>query len=211
MPLDLDAALDVMAASTTVRAVSVGEVNGRMFLNNASIGLYPAVLKQRESAYRRMGRSQAAAYLSVAAVMIRPPGFLNLEMAADGVALTRRTPLLFVGVNPHQLATFGIPGYECVNDGRLAAYITRPLGTLQMWRLGVRGLLRGLHGTDALEVVCARELVVHVSRRRVRVAMDGEIARLRGPLRFRIRENALRVVTAPDAPDVGEPSAGETS
>jgi diacylglycerol kinase family enzyme len=205
VPLELEGALDVIATSTTVRAVSVGEVNGRMFLNNASIGLYPAVLKQRESTYRRVGRSQAAAYLSVAAVMVRPPGFLNLELAADGVALARQTPLLFVGVNPHQLETFGIPGYDCVNDGRLAAYITRPLGTLQLWQLGLRGLLRGLHGTDALEVVCARELVVQVRRRRVRVAMDGEVARLRGPLRFRIREKALRVLTAgADAPVADE-------
>lgn len=209
VPLDLDAALDVIATAPEVRSISVGDVNGRMFLNNASIGLYPAVLKQRETTYRRIGRSQAAAYLSVAAVMVRPPGFVNLELTADGTDIVRRTPLLFVGVNPHQLATFGIPGYECVKEGRLAAYITRPLGTIQMWRLGLRGLLRGLHGTDAIEVVCAREIVVHVSRRRVRVAMDGEIARLRGPLRFRIHEDALRVVTASTpSPDDAAAAAG---
>ena len=205
VPLDLDAALEVIAASTTIRSVSVGEVNGRMFLNNASIGLYPAVLKQRESTYRRFGRSQAVAYLSVASVMVSPPGFLDLELTADGDNIARRTPLLFVGVNSHQLATFGIPGYQCVDDGRLAAYITRPLSVPQLWRLGLRGLLRGLHGTDALEVVCARELLVHVRRRRVRVAMDGEVARLRSPLRFRLLENALQVLTAsPEAP-AGEP------
>lgn len=204
VPLDLDAALGVIAASTAIRSIGVGEVNGRMFLNNASIGLYPAVLKQRESTYRRFGRSQAVAYLSVASVMVSPPGFLDLELTADGEDLARRTPLLFVGVNPHQLATFGIPGYECVEDGRLAAYITRPLSVPQLWRLGLRGLLRGLHGTDALEVVCAGELLVHVRRRRVRVAMDGEVARLRSPLRFRLRENALQVLTAPPESPSGE-------
>jgi diacylglycerol kinase family enzyme len=197
IPLDLDGALGIIAGDIAPRAVSVGEVNGRVFLNNSSIGLYPAILKQRETTYRRFGRSQAAAYLSAAFVLIRPPGFLHLEVTADGKPIARRTPLLFVGVNPHQMADFGIPGYECVDDGRLAVYVTRPLSTGQMWRLGLRGFLRGLHGANELEVMCAEDLLVGVKRKRVRVAMDGEIARLRSPLRYRLRKDALRVLAAP--------------
>jgi diacylglycerol kinase family enzyme len=199
VPEDLDAALAVIAASTTTKTMSVGEVNGRVFLNNSSIGLYPAVLKQRESTYRRVGRSQAAAYLSVAFVLIQPPGFLNLQLTADGAPIARRTPLLFVGVNPQQMAAFGIPGYECLEDGRLALYITRPLSAPQLWRLALRGFLRGLHGAQELEVLCARELNVSLRRKRVRVAMDGEVVRLNNPLRYRLRENALRVLTAAPA------------
>ena len=196
IPLDLDGALEIIAGDAAPRAVSVGEVNGRVFLNNSSIGLYPAILKQRETTYRRFGRSQAAAYLSAAFVLIRPPGFLHLEVTADGKPTARRTPLLFVGVNPHQMADFGIPGYECVDDGRLAIYVTRPLSAGEMWGLGLRGFLRGLHGANELEVMCAEELLVGVKRKRVRVAMDGEIARLRSPLRYRLRKDALRVLAA---------------
>jgi diacylglycerol kinase family enzyme len=196
VPLDLDGALEVVANGGETRAVSVGEVNGRVFLNNSSIGLYPAILKQRESTYRRFGRSQAAAYFSVAFVLMRPPGFLHLEVTAEGTPIARATPLLFVGVNPHQMAEFAIPGYECVNDGRLAIFVTRPLSAGQMWRLGLRGFLRGLHGASELEVMCARDLQVGVRRKRVRVALDGEIVRLRSPLRYRLRENALRVMAA---------------
>jgi diacylglycerol kinase family enzyme len=196
LPLDLDAALEVIATGAAEKTMSVGEVNGRVFLNNSSIGLYPAVLKQRETTYSRIGRSQAAAYLSVAFVLIRPPGFLNLQLTADGKQIVRRTPLLFVGVNPHQMATFGISGYECLENGRLAMYITRPLSSAQLWGVALRGFFRGLHGASELEVLCARELSVSVGRKRVRVAMDGEIARLQSPLRYRLRVNALRVLTA---------------
>ena len=195
VPLDIDAALEVIATGTTEKTMSVGEVNGRVFLNNSSIGLYPAVLKQRETTYRRVGRSQAAAYLSVAFVLIQPPAFLNLQLTADGVPIVRRTPLLFVGVNPHQMETFGIPGYECLEDGRLAIYVTRPLNVAQLWRLALRGFFRGLHGAGELEILCPREVHVTLRRRRVRVAMDGEVARLRSPLRYRLRANALRVLT----------------
>jgi diacylglycerol kinase family enzyme len=195
VPLDLDAALEVIATATTPKTMSVGEVNGRVFLNNSSIGLYPAVLKQRETTYRRIGRSQAAAYLSVAFVLIQPPGFLKLQLTADGTPLVRRTPLLFVGVNPHQMASFGIAGYECLDNGRLAMYITRPLSAPRLWRLALRGFFRGLYGASELEVLCAREVQVTLRRKRVRVAMDGEVARLHSPLRYRLRVNALRVLT----------------
>ena len=205
VPLELDDALEVIAGGGVTRAVSVGDVNGHVFLNNSSIGLYPAILKQRETTYRRFGRSQAAAYLSGAFVMLRPPAFLQLEVTADGNPIARETPLLFVGVNPHQMAEFAIPGYECVNDGRLAIYVTRPLSAGQLWRLGLRGFFRGLHGASELEVMCVRDLQVGVKRKRVRVAMDGEIMRLRSPLRYRLREDALRVLaaTAADAPGGG--------
>jgi len=196
VPLDLEAALEVLATETTPKAVSVGEVNGRLFLNNSSIGLYPAILKQRETTYARFGRSQAMAYLSVAFVMARPPGFLHLEATADGTPIARRTPLLFVGVNPQQMAAFGIPGDECVDAGRLAIYMTRPISAARMWRLGVRGFFRGLHDASELEMMCAHDLLVGVKRKRVRVAMDGEVARLHSPLRYTLRKDALRVLAA---------------
>jgi YegS/Rv2252/BmrU family lipid kinase len=196
VPLDLDAALDVLTTSTTVKTMSVGEVNGRIFLNNASIGLYPAVLKHRETAYRKVGRSQAVAYLSVALVLVRPRQFLKLQVSADGEPLVRRTPLLFVGTNAHQMETFGLGGQDCLEEGKLAAYITRPMTTSDLWRLALRGFFRGLHGAPELELVCAQDLYVTLPHKRVRVAMDGELVRLHSPLRFRMRPHALHVLTA---------------
>jgi diacylglycerol kinase family enzyme len=201
VPLDLDGALDVILAAKRPKTLSVGEVNGRVFLNSSSIGLYPAVLAQRERTYRRIGRrSQAAAYLATPLALIQPPGLLDLRLTADGTPIARRTPLLFVGVNPHQLASFGIAGHECVEAGRLATYITRPLGPSRLGRLALRAFFRGLHGTGEIEVICARELYVTLRRKRVRVALDGEIARLHTPLRYRLRANALRVLTGDGVP-----------
>ena len=193
-PLDLDEAIDVIAAGET-SSVSVGDLNGRIFINNSSIGLYPAALRRRETTYRRIGRSQAAAYLSAALVLLKPPSLLNLQMHADGKPLTRRTPLLFIGVNPSQLAAFEMPGAECLASRRLPICITRPAAVTRLATLAARAFFRGLHGTDALEVVCARELSVTLRRTRIRVALDGEIVRLNAPLRYRLRPDALRVVT----------------
>lgn len=196
IPTDLDEALVVLTTGT-VRPIGVGDVNGRMFLNNSGIGLYPAVLRQREQTYRRVGRSQIAAYVSAAVSLMKPRGLLNLQLRVDGEPLSRRTSLLFVGANPTQLAAFDIPGEECIASGRLVIYITQPLPPGRLLTLAARTFIRGLHGAGELEVVCGREVVVTLRRKRVRIALDGEIVRLHAPLRYRFREAALQVIAGP--------------
>jgi diacylglycerol kinase family enzyme len=200
IPLELDAALDVIATATPA-PLDVGDVNGHLFLNNASIGLYPAALERRETTYRRIGRRRVAAYLSTATVLLQPPALLNLRITADGRPLARRTPLLFISANAAQMETFAIPGRECIDSGRLAAYITRELAPRKLAGLAIRAFFRGLHGAPELEVICARELLVSLRRRRVRVAMDGEIRILTTPLTFRWRPGALRVLAGPPPAD----------
>jgi len=193
IPLELDSALDVLVGGGSV-AVDVGEVNGNLFLNNSSIGLYPAVLERRESTYRRFGRSQLSAYLSVLQVLIQPPGFLNLSISADGHLLARRTPLLFIGTNAFQMDSFGIVGRDCLDNRKLTLYVTRPLGALGLLRLAVRAFVRGLRGAREFEAICAEEILVGMRRRRVHVAMDGEVRAIETPLRYRMRRGALRVI-----------------
>jgi diacylglycerol kinase family enzyme len=197
IPLELDAALDVLACGA-LASIDVCEVNGHLFLNNSSIGLYPAVLAQRESTYRRFGRSQLAAYLSVLLVLLRPPRFLNLRIRADGHLLACSTPLVFVGNNAFQMDSFGIVGRECLDSRKLTLYLTRPLGAMGLIRLAIRAFAQGLRGAREFEAICAEEVLVGMRRKRVRVAMDGEIRVLETPLHYRLRRDALRV-TVPAA------------
>ena len=216
IPLELDGALEVLAGGASV-AIDVAEVNGYLFLNNSSIGLYPAVLAQRESTYRRFGRSQLAAYLSVLLVLVQPPGFLNLTISADGHLLERRTPLLFIGTNAFQMESCGILGRDCLDSRKLTLYVTRPLSVLGLLRLAVRAFVRGLRGAREFEAICAEEVLVGMRPRRLRVAMDGEVRVLETPLRYRVRRNALRVVvpmlgtnpevTPPDTTTEQDPAA----
>jgi diacylglycerol kinase family enzyme len=47
MPLDLESAVDIIAQQTLSR-IDIGEVNGRYFLNNSGLGLYPGIVHERE-------------------------------------------------------------------------------------------------------------------------------------------------------------------
>jgi diacylglycerol kinase family enzyme len=202
LPLDLTSALEVVVEGTCT-TVDVGDVNGHVFLNNSSIGLYPALLRRREATYRRFGRSQLAAYLSVVLLLLEPPGFVNLTLTADGTRLSRRTPLLYIGTNSCQMESFGIAGRECLEGRRLALCITRPMGALALSRLAMQAVFRGLHGSDAFEAVCATEILVGLRRSRVRVALDGEVRVLATPLRYRMMHDALRVLVPRQPPSAG--------
>src|SRR5205814_7706026 len=107
VPADLAAAVRV-ALNGTRRAVDVGEVNGRVFVNNASIGLYPAMVHRRNKQQRRLGRSKWHAMLWAVHAVLRTHPFLDLTLTLDGVEHRRRTPFVFVGNNAYQMEGFMI-------------------------------------------------------------------------------------------------------
>jgi len=193
IPAELEEALAVIAGGR-VTSADVGDVNGNIFLNNSSIGLYPAVLQQRELTYRRFGRSQFLAYLSVPLTLVQPARLVNLTITADGRPLSRRTPLLFIGANALQMESLGIVGGSCIADHRFALYVARPMGAMKMAALGVRLLLKRLRRSEDFEVICAGEVLIGLRRRRVHVALDGEVRVLETPLRYKLRREALRVI-----------------
>jgi diacylglycerol kinase family enzyme len=119
---------------------------------------------------------------------------MKLRLTLDVVDLPRRSPLVFVARNASQLESFGIPAGECLDRDQLAVCITRQLRPAALWRLAARAMLQGLHGAPELDVVCARELQVHMRPKRVRVALDGEVIILETPLRYRLRAAAFQVL-----------------
>jgi diacylglycerol kinase family enzyme len=198
IPLDLGGAVAVVAAGH-VAPVDVGEVNGRLFINNASIGLYPSIIRQREQEYRRWGRRQLVAYAAVARTLFQGNPFMGVRLWTHGQELSARTPLIFVGANRYQIEEFDLPGGECVGRGELAVYVARPTGWAGLLRLALQALLRRLRGERSLHVICAGEARVETRRRRIPVALDGELVRLETPLRFARRRAALKVCVPEDA------------
>jgi diacylglycerol kinase family enzyme len=200
IPLDLEAAARNLVEGQLV-AADVGEINGLLFLNNASLGLYPRILRQREQEYRRWGRSQLIAYLSVLRTLLRPLRPLTLQLkTAAGQSVARHTPLVFVCSNAYQLQEFNLPGSDCTAAGKLAFYITRPVSRWGMLRMALLTYLQRLKGERDLEVLCLEEAAIHSRRRRLNLAIDGEIHQVHTPLHVRFRRGALRVIAPLPAP-----------
>ena len=194
IPLDLPGAVRTVAEGHATD-VDVCEVNGRIFINNSSIGLYPSIIREREQEYRRWGRRQLVAYAAVVRALVQRNPFLNVRITtAEGGELAERTPLVFVGGNKFQIDEFSLPGRRCVKRGELAIYVARTDGKLGLLRLGLQALLGRLRGERRLEVMCAGEALVETRRRRLPVALDGEVVVLETPLLFRTRPAALKVL-----------------
>ena len=198
IPLDVPGAVRTIAEGHATD-VDVCEVNGRIFINNSSIGLYPSIIRQREQEYRRWGRRQLVAYAAVLRALFQRNPFLNVRITTEGGELAERTPLIFVGGNRHQIEEFDLPGRRCFNRGELAIYVARTDGRAGLLRLALQALLRRLRGERRLEVLCAGEALVETRRRRLPVALDGEVVTLETPLRFRTRPAALKVLVPADA------------
>ena len=178
-----------------VRPVQVGLLNRRAFLVNASVGLYPELLEDRELYKQRFGRSKAVALWSGLVTLLRPPRQLHLELQVEGQLRTLRTPTLVVGNNPLQLEQVGIEEAAALEHGRLVAMTVRPVGTLALYGLLLRGAFSRLG--DARNVISFDFLQMRVRGRRpghprrFKVAMDGEILWLPAPLEFKVAPQRL--------------------
>jgi diacylglycerol kinase family enzyme len=178
----------------SVEAVHVGSVNDRIFVNNTSCGFYPHMVRHREKLERFLPRVPAM-WIAGLRVLIEMP-MLRLHVQTDVERHDARTPALWVGIGRNSLR-LPIPGDAEVNDVVLEAVWGRAKRRTSIIALSFRllaHLKKGMEPRDAaLDVVRTRTFILH-SERPIDIALDGEPFRLETPLKFEIRESALRVV-----------------
>jgi diacylglycerol kinase family enzyme len=193
VPLDPLAAARVIAAGKT-RLVDVGEINGRAFINNASLGLYPGIVRERERQQRRLRRSKRAAMLwATLAVLNRPP-LLELRLELDGGAQECRAPFVFIGNNDYHLERFEIGTRARLDAGMLNVYTTRCATAGGLVALALRAIFGRLRQADDFMESAVRSVRVESRRARLLVATDGEVRTMDTPLELRIRPRSLRVI-----------------
>ena len=98
VPLEIEAAI-ANVCHGRVASVDVGRVNGLLFLNNSSLGLYPRFVKGREVLRGHFGWSKWPAFAWAAFAVLRRSPFLGVHLRIENEEITRRTPLVFVGNN----------------------------------------------------------------------------------------------------------------
>ena len=199
IPTDLEGAVRTLASGRDA-TIDAAEVNGRIFINNSSIGLYPKLVHHREQQQMRLGRGKWTALFWSTLFMFRHYPLLRVNVEVDGQTLVCRTPLVFVGNNEYQMTGLNIGVRERIDSGLLSLYIPRLEGRWALVRVAVRALFNRLVRADDFVAVRARELAIDTKRRRLRVATDGEVNVATTPLLYRIHPGALKV-RVPDVPD----------
>ena len=203
VPLDVEGAAENIMEGRVAR-VDVGEVNGRIFLNNSSLGLYPSIVRHREKQQERLGRGKWPAFMWAALSILRRYPFLDVRLSTDDRDLVRRTPFVFIGNNEYEMENFNVGARACLDAGKLSLYVAQRTGRLGLFRFAWRALFGGLRNEKDFDALCCTQIWIETRRSRLHVATDGEVTIMSTPLHYRVRPGALRVVVPKEEGDGGQ-------
>jgi diacylglycerol kinase family enzyme len=192
IPLDIEGAVNNIFTGN-VASIDVGEVNGRIFLNNSNLGIYPRVVQKREHG-EKQGYTKWIAFAQAVVSVMRHYSVVQVRLCADKEDEgTRKTPFVFVGNNKYELE-----GLECgtrtiLDGGLLCVYTANVARRSDLLRLALKALFRRLKDND-IEALEAKEIWVQAKEKRLNVATDGEVNFMDTPLHYRTVPGALRVI-----------------
>ena len=198
IPLEVEAAAQALLRARPC-PVQTGRVNDQVFLVNASLGLYPRLLEDREAFNARFGRTPWTAVISGLGTVFRWRRQMTLDIDLDGRHTVLRAPTLFVANNRLQLERLGVDAAiaEDLRQGRLAGLVPKPVGSWSMLMLALRGALGRLDEADEVRSFSFQQLELRVrGRRRIKVATDGEVRVMNPPLRFSVAQPLQMMIPA---------------
>jgi YegS/Rv2252/BmrU family lipid kinase len=193
IPLDLEKAAKLISAGRTA-SVDVAEVNGRVFVNNSAIGLYPLLVTQRKAQDKKLRRRKKLATAVAAAQTLLRFSRRRLTLTVNDHKAAVDTPLLFVGNNRYRLEMPGAGTRDRLDSGELCVVVLRSKSRAGFFAAAVRALLGRERNSDLLELNDVHELRVDSSSAKLRISLDGETALMDTPLNYSIRPKALQVV-----------------
>jgi diacylglycerol kinase family enzyme len=193
IPTGLDGSAKVIAAGNEQR-VDVAEMNGRIFINNSAIGLYPLMVVDRDLQRRRLGRSKRLAMIVASLRTLARFNHQRLTLTVNDQKAQIDTPLLFVGNNDYRIDLEAPGRRERLDEGQLCVLVMRKKTRRGLVAASVRALLNRSRPDDMVRLEGVERLRVSSLRSQLAVSLDGEVARVAPPLDYRIRKKALRVI-----------------
>lgn len=193
LPTDWREAVRALATAS-VREVDVGEVNGRVFINNCSIGSYAEAIRHRDRLRRERGWQKWPAMLSATLATFRRLRLLDLRVASSASERRLRTPLAVIANNRYSGHVLEKSLRARLDEGRLWFYVARAHRHAAVLRLVLQALIHRIDAADGLLAEAVTEATVDSESRPLSVAADGELVETSWPLHFRIRPRALRVL-----------------
>jgi YegS/Rv2252/BmrU family lipid kinase len=191
IPLGTEDAVNTIVEGHTT-TVDVGEVNGRLFINNSSLGVYPSVVTERERERRKGHPKVLSLAMALVRVWKRYP-LIVVTLRVDGSARTVRTPFVFVGNGKYTLEGINLTRRERLSDGLVHICLAPNISRGEGVRMVAAALFGRLHQVEYFVEFFDTSLLVEAPRA-VAVSLDGEVAVLQSPLHYRVRPKALRVI-----------------
>ena len=194
IPEDLGEAAKLAATGRTV-AIDLAKGGDRVFVNNASIGMYTRLVRERDKRWGPKWLGTIPAAWTVLRTLRAKP----MQLMVDGKPERVVTPMLFIGNNRYSLEAGRVGERESLSDGVLSLYAVARQGPLALLGFAARALIgRADPERDFCALAEAREVIVE-GHGSIEVALDGEVERMALPLTFAIMPGALKVVVPAEA------------
>ena len=194
IPFDLAEAVTVLVKGKA-RTIDLAELNGRAFVNNSAIGLYPLMVIDRDTQQSRLGRSKRLAMIVASVRAIARFRLQRLSLTVNDEKKRIDTPLLFVGNNDYRIDIAAAGRRESIAGGHLCVLVMRHNNRRGLVAAAIRALFNRARGDDMVRIENVERLRVDSPHKSLAVPLDGEVCRLPTPLDYRIRPGALRVIT----------------
>jgi len=192
IPIELPSAIATICEGRLVH-VDLGRVNGRVFLNNSSVGLYPEVVLKRDQLQQRLRRGKWPAAAWAAMCVLRRFPYFDVSLNVDGEMIRRRTPLVLIGNNGYELDGLRVGRRERLDAGLLSVHVIDCRRRLGLLGLAARALVGRLQQARDFETLYATRVELNTGRRHASVSTDGEVEHLAMPLAYEIDPGALSI------------------
>ncbi len=185
---ELSIALRNLTQSTPKR-IDVASVNGIVFVNNSSIGVYPSSLSARTELESKQVTKWIAAIIASLRAFVR---YKSYTVTIEGE--TFKTPFLFVGNNDYHLDSIDKPGRTKLTQAILSAYTITSASRLRLLKIFAYAVAGKLQMANDVRIWKTKTLTVHTKKQRIRVSRDGELEYLQTPLHYKSLARQVRVL-----------------
>lgn len=187
IPQDIEEAISRLT-KLKVRRIDIARVNDQTFINNSSLGLYPASLKEREKLEGGIGKWPAAVTASFRALV----RFKAYQLTIKGNALS--SPFVFVGNNRYSIEGPGGTLRTKLDEGVLTVFVAHTKSRTTLLKIALFALVGKTKRLTEFDEFYVPDVTISTKRANLHVSHDGEISTLNAPLKYRIDKKALRIL-----------------
>jgi diacylglycerol kinase family enzyme len=199
IPLDLEGAARNLTTGRAV-PVDVGEVNGRIFVNNSSLGIYPRIVLREREEQKKKGRNKWVALAEASLSILEHYSLLRVRLCLNGKELSRKTPFVFIGNNKYEMKGLHIGERRRLDAGELCLFAANRASRVELLRLAFRALFGRLREASDFDVLITKQVSIETREPRANVSTDGEVNEMNTPLNYLTHPGALRVIVPVKVP-----------
>ena len=193
IPLETEGAVDVLIAQNE-KSVAIGLIEGRVFLVNASIGLYTDIIETRERYKAKLGRYRFVALVATVVSLFRAQKHLTCKVKSAKEEISQKALAVFIGNNALQLENIGLTPAEHSDPDALAIIIVKRMTLFQKCRMLFWAMFRNLRVEERVDHYTATDFTIETSKKYVTAVLDGEIMNFTSPLVFQAKPGGLKVI-----------------